>query len=394
MKVLYISNKPIYPKVDGGCVAMDNFLQCLLHRNIKVKHLLIHTNKHPYIPENYPSELSKKIQPQGVFIDTNVSPKSALKHLFKQGSYNVARFYSEEMEQLIAEQLQADDYSAVILESLFVAPYLEIIRKNFDGKVFIRTHNVESDIWEDLAKSTRNFARASYMRKLAKDLRKYELEILQKFDGILALSSDDVLRFSEMQIKTKCTVIPVTVEPEEESTNTYENANFFHLGVMNWRPNIEAVERLIKLFPSIRKEIPVAELHIAGKYSQQEFQENKQDGVFVHGFVECSKSFSQGTGILVSPILSGSGIRIKILEAMALGIPCITTQRGAQGINHSQSKCIVVVESDAEIVQESIHLARDKKFREEIGKNARDYIRKNHNIESVSSEIVEFIERT
>ena len=394
MKVLYITNKPIYPKVDGGCVAMDNFLQCLLAKNIDIKHLFIHTSKHPYLEGNYPSELSDRIRPKGVFINTKVTAISAIKHLFKRGSYNVNRFYSPEMKELIVDQLQAEDYTCIILESLFIGPYIESIRDNYTGKIFIRTHNVESDIWNDLAKSATNFFRASYLRKLANDLKKYEIEILQKIDGILSLSIDDVQRFAELKIKTKAEVIPVTIELHDKEDNTYDNNNFFHLGVMNWQPNIEAVDRLIKLFPTIRKNIPTAELHIAGKHSTEVVKENQQSGIFVHGFVEDSRQFSIQTGILVSPILSGSGIRIKLLEAMALGIPCVTTTRGIQGIDYSENNCVIVADNDTKIIHECIRLAKDKKLREEIGKNARNYIRKNHNIESVSTRIVEFIKNT
>jgi len=393
VKVLYITNKPIYPNIDGGCVAMVNFLQCLLHKDISTKHLLIHTQKHPFVLGNYPDELVQKVKPEAVFINTTVTPKRAIGNILKKGSYNVNRFHSDEMEKLISAELKADNYTTVILESLFVTPYLPIIRKNFSGKVFVRTHNVESNIWGGLADSTKDFARKRYLRKLAKDLRTYEVNTLNTVDGILALSNMDIEAFKAQGVETASTLIPVAIELNNETANTEIN-HFFHLGVMNWQPNIQAAQRLVKIFPAIRQQVPDAKLRIAGKYAKEVITENIEDGIIVDGFVDDAKAYSREAGILVSPILSGSGIRIKLLEAMALGIPSVTTTLGAQGIHYMNSKCLIVRDSDDEITQACIELARDKNLREEISKNARDYIRKNHNIDSISSEIVEFIEHT
>jgi glycosyltransferase involved in cell wall biosynthesis len=354
---------------------------------------LINTPKHPFVLENYPYELAQKVKPESVYIDTTVSLKKAIGGLLTKGSYNVNRFYSLEMEKLIAAELTTNNYTTVILESLFVTPYLSVIRKNFSGKVFVRTHNVESIIWDKLADSAKGFARANYLRRLAKDIRAYEVDALNKVDGILALSNMDIEVFKEQGIETRCTLIPVAIELSNESANLDAN-NFFHLGVMNWQPNIEAVKRLVEIFPTIRQQLPDAELHIAGKYAKDVIKDNVKEGIIVDGFVEDPNAYSRETGILVSPILSGSGIRIKLLESMALGIPSVTTTLGAQGIDYINSGCLIVKDNDDEIIKACVQLAKDKNLREEISNNARDYIRKNHNIESISSKIIEFIEHT
>ncbi len=393
MKVLYITLKPIYPKIDGGCVAMDNFLSCLLEKKIEVKHLFIHTSKHPYEAGNYPNELAEKIQPEGVFIDTEVHAKEAFAHLFKKGAYNVERFYSKEMESLIHRQLEMETYSAVILESLFVTPYVTSIKALFKGKVFVRTHNVEHEIWKYLSQTSKNIARRAYLKKLANDLETYELDVLKEVDGLISISSDDAKKFREMGIDTPSIVIPVTI-PIDDFQNDYSANSFYHLGAMNWQPNIEAVDRLIQLLPYIQKEAPLAKLHIAGKGADEGYSTDADKGIFVHGFVHDIRQFSVDHGILVSPILSGSGIRIKLLEAMALGMPCVTTTIGAKGIDYMSSNCLLVADSDEEIVANCLRLYSDVSLRKEIGNNARDYIRKNHNIETVSQQIIEFIRRT
>ncbi|MGB0915533.1 MAG: glycosyltransferase family 4 protein [Crocinitomicaceae bacterium] len=390
MKALYITNKPIYPKIDGGCVAMDNFLKCLLHQTIEVKHICISTNKHPFKASSYPSEL--KIDIEHHHIDTDVTPLRALKGLFQRGSYNINRFDSDDLRTKIIKELESNSYNCVILESLFTTTYIDTIRNHSKAKLFVRTHNLEHKITVDLATNASGIKRG-YLKKLAKDLKTYELEALNKVDGILSISQDDTNQFKALGLKTSIKTIGVTINtPVIE--NNYTSENIFHLGSMNWQPNIEAVERLVRIFPSIRKQNSNTELRIAGSSSDNDLKNIPEEHIYYDGFVENIISFALNNGTLVSPILSGSGIRIKILELMAIGTPVITTTIGASGIDYTNGKELIVADSDEELVAACNRLLSNQELRREIGTNAIDYIRKNHNIESISNDILEFIERT
>ena len=101
MNALYITSKPIFPTVDGGNVASGSFLKCLITSGINVKHLTISTEKHPFKKDKYPLEIKQRTNPESVFIDTRIRPLTALKHLFVRGSYNINRFHSTKMEELI-----------------------------------------------------------------------------------------------------------------------------------------------------------------------------------------------------------------------------------------------------------------------------------------------------
>ena len=87
MRVLYLTNKPIFPLVDGGCVAMHQFLKCLLNAGYNVKNFTISTPKHPFEIDKYPSKLSSIIQPEGYFIDTTLSAINAAKSLLINSSF-------------------------------------------------------------------------------------------------------------------------------------------------------------------------------------------------------------------------------------------------------------------------------------------------------------------
>ena len=392
MKILLVTNKPIYPKFDGGCVAMDNFLQCLQKEKVEIKHLTLSTEKHPFVIDNYPTHLQKEIQPESIKIATEVNPLNAFINLFKRGSYNVNRFHSEEMLQLISRKLSDESFDAIILESLYSTTYLKEIKKSFKGKIYVRIHNIESDLWDKYARDEKNFIKRIYIQKLAKDIRKYEINTLNEADGIMAISLDDKNSLKELGITTNAITIPVAISLNQVTVNDYNQNNLFHVGAMNWQPNIEAVERLVKLFPPILHKHPATHLHIAGANCPSSIFSKNTKNIHNEGFVDDITVFAKQTGILVTPIISGSGVRIKILEMMALGIPVITTSLGALGINYKGSNCIRIAETDQEIILATLELIENKQSREEIGKNAIDYIQKNHSIEKISKKLIEYIQ--
>ncbi len=392
MKILHITSKPIFPLVDGGCVAMKNLLDGLLVENASVKHLAISTKKHPFSLENYPDAILEKIAPKSIQINTDVCIVDAIKHLFKKGSYNVARFYSDSVKNLIVKELTTTNYEVVILESLYCTPYIAAIRAVFEGKIIVRIHNIESDIWSNYASNETNPFKRLYLKKLTNDLKSYEFDILNKVDGILAITEENKIKLGQNGIKTKCITIPVAVDINEQVQQDYSANNLFHIGAMNWQPNIESAKRLIKLFPEIRKQSKETKLHLVGSNFSSEFKQNEKEKMYIEGFVENLQHFAPNTGILVAPIISGSGVRIKILEMMAIGIPIITTKLGAEGILHENHNCLIIANSDEEIIRESLRLINDQELRKEIGQNAIAYIKKYHNFKVISQQLIEFIQ--
>lgn len=393
MRILHITSKPIFPKIDGGCVAMDNLLQCLLSENIKIKHLTLSTEKHPFKLSNYPEEIANKINPESVDIKTEVTIKGALLHLFKKGSYNVDRFHSSRLEDKIIEELRANDYDTILLESLYTTSYINEIKKYFKGNIFLRIHNIESDLWDSFHTHEKSFLKKIYLGKLAKDLRKYEFDSFSKVNGILAISDDDKACVLASSNNSNCTTIPVTIK-QTDLNNPQSGLNLFHLGSMNWIPNIESVERLIRLFPEIRRQHPETQLRLAGGNFPKSIKANSDDGVFIDGFVPDPKRFALESGILVAPIISGSGVRIKILEMMSIGVPVVTTTLGAKGINIGDSNCLAIADSDDEIINKTSELIENRILRQEIGKNAIAYIKENHSIEKITNKLFEFIKNT
>ncbi len=391
MKVVYISNKPIYPLVDGGCVAMNQFLKCLLSSGLDVKHFTVSTQKHTYSEENYPEKLTKIVRTESAFIDTRINPFSALSYIFKKGSYNIDRFKSQRFRLLLKKYLKEQQPTIVIFESIYLANYFSLIKKYSSAKIIIRSHNVEFLIWERLATNESSLFKRLYFKKLAKDLKKAELQILNKIDGIAFISREDEKILKESGVKTYSTTIPISITPAQELSN-YAINSFFYIGSMNWMPNIEAANHLINyIFPEIRKSIPDAVLYIAGSSMPESIVSNIETGIEVVGYVDSISNFMTTKGILLAPIKSGSGVKIKIIEAMNFGTPILTTPLGIEGIEGENGRDFIVAKTDTNFIKSAIELSYSIELREYIGRNAKNNISVNYSEEAIAKKIIEFI---
>jgi polysaccharide biosynthesis protein PslH len=391
MKIVYISNKPIYPLIDGGCVAMQQFLNCLIQTKNDVKHFCLSTSKHTFSEKNYPDNLSVLVRPESFAVNTKVDVFAASTFLLKKGSYNVHRFKNKQFNRKLVSYLTENTVDLIILESIYLGEYISSIRSSSPAKILIRSHNVEHQIWNRLADNERSVLKKRYYKKLASDLKKSELEILDRVDGIACISEQDLILFKGLGVRTPMTTFPMTLEKKKENCD-YSSDSFFHLGAMNWNPNIEAVRHLVyNIFPSIRKQRPNAKLILAGSFMPEEFQSDPRKGIEVVGYINRLEDFMTTHGIMLSPLKSGSGVRIKFLEGMNLGVPIVTTKTGAEGINGQNNRDYLVAENDEEFISLALELHSSAEKRCKLGAAAKAFIEKNYQATAVTKKIIEFI---
>jgi glycosyltransferase involved in cell wall biosynthesis len=377
MRILYITPKSPAPIIDGGCFAM---MECLkgLSQVAEVDGIILETYKHPYTKESERilKQYLKKITV--VRIHTELKATSALVNFIQRKNYNLSRFKSEKLYQEIAKKL-SEKYDYIVCDSLFAAAQLSHFDFNDLAPVIIRSHNVESEIWKLHASLEASVLKRFYLRKLEKSLRKEETEILKKAAVIWAISEEDRQWISGHTDHKNALLLPVSVSLSPEIETDYKNNDFFHLGSMDWKPNQEAVNYLVKKI-WINPKISAFKLRIAGSKSEH-FGFYATNSIEVLGWVNDSNAFMAKSGTLVTPILSGSGIRIKLLEAMALGIPCITTKLGASGIDIEKSG-IQIADSAESFVEMILKFHENDQLRQEVGNRSRDYISKVHSFDN------------
>ncbi len=325
MKIGIICSKPPVPVIDGGNFATKSLIE-LLAQNNQIDSLVIETEKHPITTEfkTFAANFFQTVST--VKIDTRLQLVQLVKNLIFGKSYHLSRFTNNAF-RIKLDQFLSNELDYLIVDSLFSATELSRIKKLFKGKIILRSHNLEHEIWERNIETESNFLKKYVLKKLIKSLRKAEIELFSKVDEIWSISEKDRISIQKL-CSTKTLTIPVGLTILSQFTKN-AHISAYHLGGMNWKPNELAVQYLTNEIWRNDFSVP---LKLAGNGTEKLNQSSSQYIEFL-GRVENLEHFYSQVHILVAPIYSGSGIRIKILEALAHGIPCITTEIGAEGID-------------------------------------------------------------
>ena len=391
MKILQICSKPPFPKKDGYALAVNHITDTLIQRGNNLKVMAISTPKHA--AKNIPKQYLKDTNFEYVFINTNLKILPAFLNLFSNSSYNTNRFYSNKFANRLKEILHENSFDIILLEGLFLCPYFDIIKKRSDAKILLRAHNIESDIWKELAKQSTNLLKKWYLNILQKRLFNYERKIVTKMDGIICISEKDA-NWMKKQNSKEIIAIPFGIDSENKIISPVKKNTIFHIGSMDWTSNQKGIRWFVdKVFPIIKKKKEGTILHLAGRSMPKFFHDFADKNIVIDSEVENSKIYMKKHNLMIVPLWSGSGIRIKILEAMALGKTIISTTIGASGIKYTNKKNILIADTELDFAKKIIWCFENPIESEIIGKNAKINIQENYNSLAISDKLDEFLNK-
>ncbi|MBE0642362.1 MAG: glycosyltransferase [Bacteroidales bacterium] len=169
------------------------------------------------------------------------------------------------------------------------------------------------------------------------------------------------------------------------------DGRLFHLGSMNWRPNEEGIAWMLgEVWPLLLSQGCAPELYLAGRHMPEWIMQGHWQGVKVYGEVPDSSAFMQRYGIMVVPLLSGSGLRIKIIEGMEAGRAIVSTTVGAEGIPVKHGEDILLADSPDTFAACIAKLMSDSGLREKLGRNARGKVTDAFDNRRLTRELVGF----
>lgn len=386
MRVLQLCHKPPFPPIDGGCVAMAAVTRGLIKNNIDLFILSIATPKHPYLKEIFPKEIQHKSF--SYFIDTNPKLTHAFGALVKNQSYNISRFYDKLLSNKIINLIQTEKIDIVHIESLFGMPYATDIKAKTKAKVVLRSHNIEHQLWEQKAKEENNPIKKIYLKILAHQLKKFELQSFALADGIISISSIDSEFIKLSNIATPLITVPVGIPKKAFIENT--SNKIYHIGAMDWQPNVSGLKWFLNdVWPKILKKNPNATLHIAGKKMQTNYYNNYKN-VFAYGEVNDVEEFAKGKGIMIIPVKQASGIRIKLAEAMMMSKAVVSTSIGASGIENLSPNEIVIADDAENFADFVVELINNENLRNQLSRNAHAFAINYFEENACSQKIIDF----
>ena len=397
MNILIISNKSPWPPKEGGPIAMNMIIEGLINEGHKVKVLAVNSFKYNIRPEEIPQEYKEKTGIELIDVDLRIKPLPAFLNLFTGRSYHVERFISKAMRKRLIGILQADEYDVVQFETLFVAPYMETVREYSGAKVVLRAHNIEHRIWSRVAETTQNPLKRWYIRHLARTLRSYEHQVVKQVDGIAAITEKDADYFkhltSHVSRPTSIIAVPFGIDLDKNPVpeSHIGPVTLFSIGAMNWIPNAEGIKWFLhNVWPDPRNEFPYLRFYLAGREMPSWMLRMNIPGVVVVGEVEDAREFMDSHHIMIVPLFSGSGIRIKIIEGMAAGIAVVSTRIGAEGIDYTNGGNILIANAVCEFVDLISLCVTDEKRTGKLGREARKLIETSYDRRRIIRELVTF----
>lgn len=395
MKILQLCYRVPFPPKDGGTLAMHSIWEGLTGQGHTVKILALNTSKHYVRREELPESYLLQSALKTTDINTDLSFAAFLSSFFRMGSYNVDRFYSEEFSDLILKTLSQESFDIIQMESIFLGPYVKKIRSHFSGKIILRAHNVEHKIWQQKAKNEKSLLKTLALTFLRKRLRTKELEYLKNFDAIIAITEEDKLQFQKEGYKRNVFVHPFTLDPQEYSpAPASQNASLFFIGSLDWAPNTEGLNWFIsKVWPLLKASCPDLVFNIAGRNAASFREKTKDDKIKILGEVPSAKDFMRNNGIFIVPLLSGGGMRVKIIEGMALEKAIVCTPLGAEGISYKADEHLFIRSTPEGFAEGIITLLHQTEKVKKLGQNARMLVEENYNTKKALPALVGFYEK-
>lgn len=395
MRVLQLAPKVPWPPEDGGRVASRVLALSLLRAGAEVRLLSLNPVKHRAQTAALPAE-ARAVRLRAVDHDTSLSAAGFIGSLLRGTSYNVDRFRSAEFDRQVVRAIREEPPDVVLLESLYLLPCLPALRGATRAPVVLRSYNVEHEIWDRLASGEGSLARRLLLSHLARRLRSFEVAARNEPDAIVPVTAEDAETYRRLGTTVPIHVAPVGLDTAlvPDRSGEGERGTLVFLGALDWRPNLEGVRWFLgRVWPAVRKVVPEARLVVGGSNPPSGLERTfSGEGVTFAGRVPDAHAFFASGAAMVVPLLSGGGMRVKILEAMALGVPVVSTRLGATGIEARDGAEIRLADEPEAMAAACVELLSDPTGAAELGRAGRRCVFARFDADVIARQLLEFLD--
>ena len=394
MRILQLMNKVPWPPKDGGAIACLNMTKGFSMLGHEVTVLSMNTSKHHIRIKDMPDDVRSKADFRLVEVPASINwLEATLNLLFSKLPYNAQRFISDEFSNELAKLLTEKNFDVIQLEGLYLCPYIPVIREYSKALIAYRAHNIEYEIWERTATLSEGF-RSKYLRNLSKRIKRFEVSYLNTYDLLVPITDRDGIILDKLgNTKPRHTSqTGIDFASLVPTARKLEFPSLFHIGALDWAPNQEGLIWFFNhCWPKIHQENPDLKFYLAGRNAPEWFERIiKLDGVEYLGEINDAYDFINSKAVMVVPLFSGSGMRIKIIEGMALGKPIVTTDIGTEGIPTENGKNILIANEADRFTEAITQLINDRDLSNRIGKSAIGFIQEKFDNLSQAEALVEF----
>lgn len=355
-KMLFITPRIPSPAVSGGLIGTLTSLK-FLSKNFDLDFITLCEFNSTDIDKTRQTLKNYGVK-NSFFIDFKLKSRS-VKNIFSSVLFNIPlsiyRNKSSDMKKKI-EKI-ASDYDYIYADHWLTMQY---VPKNYKGKVILKEHNAEYIMWERLISQEKNIIKKLYLQFETSRIKKYEAMICNKADYVITVTEDDKNSLIKIGAnKNKIEMLPaVIVDTLKQNVNDFQTRenSIMYVGSLSWNANIDGLEYFLKnIYPKVKAKNSNIKFYIIGKNPPEVLQKfaKNDSSIILTGFVEDLSEYYAKCKLFVVYLNYGSGIKIKILEALSNAMPVITNDVGMEGIS---TKGAVLANEDNDFADKIVDL--------------------------------------
>jgi glycosyltransferase involved in cell wall biosynthesis len=317
-----------------------------------------------------------------------------MRSLIGQEPFLITRDESLAMQEALRGLMKNERFDCIHADQLWMAPYALFAQKlarqsGENPRLVLDQHNAVHLIPERMAENTRNAPVRWALEREARLMRRFEVHTCQQFDELVWVTQEDLqavkhqaqkLGVAGFDAHSRHNVIPICIDPQSvrpiEPLST--SAVIFFLGGMHWPPNAEGVNWFVReTFPLVEARLQGARFMAVGKSPPKQIL--KISRVSAPGFVGDVEPYWRQGRVFAVPLRAGGGMRVKILDAWAHGMPVVSTTVGAEGLEYIDGENILIADAAQDFAEAVRRAIQEPGLGERLGQNGRRWVEEQYN---------------
>lgn len=386
MNLLFLTPRLPYPPDRGDRLRAFHFLRQLAgEHDITLVSFVANEAERPFVPALQPYCQAVHLVEQSAW----QSATAVLRNLYRPEPLQLLYYQSSAMRQLVDRLVATQPFDAAYVHLFRMAPYVAHHPQLY--RIVDLTDVISREI--TLSLPYRSLLWRTIYRMEQPRIWRYEQQVVQQFEESWLISAADKVALTAVCPQANIHIIPNGVDTDQLkplSRLRQPNSLLFvgHLGVFH---NIDAVRYLVEeVLPLVQQHVPDCTLNVVGAGPTEDVERfGDHFGVTISGFVADLNGVLNETAVFVAPLRFSAGIQNKVLEAMAAGLPVVTTSNVNAGLGAAVEQEIFVADDPAQIASHLIRLLQDQPLRERVGQAARQFVRQTYSWHHVSGRLAQ-----
>jgi polysaccharide biosynthesis protein PslH len=390
MRLLQIASVVPFPADDGGKVVLLHTTRQFVRLGVSVQFVA------PRVRANdFAGFEAMGVKVHLLDFDPENSILGGLRNLFEGIPYNISKYHSVRALEQLRALVTGFQFDSIQVESLHLAYYGLAISREFGVPSVLREHNFQAEVLRRVREHARNPLVRRYFASQYERMLQYEAKIAQLFDVVVPISCVDEKKLKGIAPAARTEVIPAGVDVEQLlPRQRAHGSQIVFLTNYGYYPNRDGFRYYVRqILPRLSRMAPAMTTIVLGKDTDQIPMNERKPGISVRGFVDNLNEVSLFGSVAVVPLRIGGGMRVKILELMALGMAIVSTSVGAEGIQAVDGEHILIADTPEEFAAAIIRLVGSPMECERLGSNARRLIEREYAWDAIGDRFVDLHNR-